>query len=83
MKALGQAIADASAMLELDAVFLGGGVMAAADVLLPLVRTAARDSTGLAYVTRTRIDVATLGSSAGLAGAAAAVLYPQHVSSGE
>ena len=82
MAALGQAIADASRAAELDTVYLGEGMMNAADVLLPLVRRAMTAATGLAYVRATTIEVTALGSSAGLAGAGAAVLYSQQVSSG-
>ncbi len=68
-RAVGLAIASASALVDLDVVAVGGGFSHAAPDYLDLVRAAADD--GFGFVRATRILPAGLGSEAPLIGAAA------------
>lgn len=67
-EAVGQAIASAAALLDLDTVSLGGGVARAADLLLPAVFDGFSRHAGMDFVKRCRIVLA--GPQAGLVGAA-------------
>ena len=67
-RAVGLAIASASALVDLDVVAIGGGFSHAAPDYLDLVRTAADE--GFDFVRATRILPAELGSEAPLIGAA-------------
>ncbi|MFN8125438.1 MAG: ROK family protein [Candidatus Nanopelagicales bacterium] len=66
--AVGQAIASAAALLDLDTVSLGGGLVNAADLLLPTVYDAFGRHAGLEFAQRCRIVLAS--PQAGLVGAA-------------
>lgn len=70
-RAVGLAVASASALVDLDVVAIGGGFSHAAPDYLDLVRTAADE--GFGFVRATRILPAGLGSEAPLIGAAALV----------
>lgn len=75
-EAIGQAVAGAVTLLDLDLVVIGGGVAAAGPVLFdPIADAYARFAT-LPYARAPRIVPARLGGDAGLIGAAAAVLDP-------
>jgi len=68
-RAVGLAVASASALVDLDVVAIGGGFSHAAPDYLDLVRAAADE--GFAFVRATRILPAALGGDAPLIGAAA------------
>lgn len=68
-RAVGLAVASASALLDLDVVAIGGGFSRSAPDYLDLVRTAAAE--GFPFVQATRIVAAGLGDEAPLIGAAA------------
>lgn len=70
-RAVGLAIASASALVDLDVVAVGGGFSHSAPDYLDLVRAAADE--GFGFVRATRILPAALGSEAPLIGAAALV----------
>jgi glucokinase len=74
--ALAAGIVSAAALVDLDDVVIGGGVAAAGEVLFGPLRAAMAARAGLGFVRRTRIHPSTLGSDAGLLGAAALVLDP-------
>lgn len=66
--AVGTAIASTVALLDLEAVSIGGGISHAADLVLPAVYDAFRRHAGLGFVQRCRIVLAS--ADAGLVGAA-------------
>lgn len=70
-RAVGLAIASASALVDLDVVAIGGGFSHAAPDYIDLVRDAARQ--GFGFVQATRIVPAALGDEAPLIGAALVV----------
>jgi glucokinase len=70
-RAVGLAIASASALVDLDVVAIGGGFSRSAPDYLDLVRAAAAE--GFGFVRATRIVAAGLGDEAPLIGAAALV----------
>ncbi|NUP53456.1 MAG: ROK family protein [Catenulispora sp.] len=71
-RAVAAAIVCAAALVELDEVVLGGGVVnGAADLLLEPIRTGLAAIAGLEFIRRVRIRASTLGAEAGLLGAAA------------
>jgi glucokinase len=70
-RAVGLAIASASALVDLDVVAIGGGFSRSAPDYLDLVRAAAAE--GFGFVQATRIVAAALGDEAPLIGAAALV----------
>lgn len=71
-EALVVGIVAAAALIELDEVVLGGGVVnGAADLLLPAVREGVAAMAGLEFIRRVRIRASTLGADAALLGAAA------------
>jgi glucokinase len=76
-RALAAGIVSAAAMCDLTHVFIGGGVSAAADLLLPPLREAYRRHAGLDFLTRVTIERAELAAVAGLVGAGAIVFHPQ------
>lgn len=69
--AVGQAVASASALVDLDVVAIGGGFSHSAPDYLDLVRAAV--GAGFPFVTKTRVVAAGLGGDAPLIGAAALV----------
>jgi glucokinase len=68
-EALGVALASVAAMLDLDAVAVGGGLANAGRLLLEPARVAFARHAGLDFCRRCRIDPAVLGRDAGLVGA--------------
>lgn len=72
--ALAAGIVCASGLLDLDDVVVGGGVAGAGDLLFTPLRAAVADLAGLAFIRRVRIHPSTLGTDAGLLGAAALIL---------
>lgn len=70
-EALGIAVASVIDVLDADCVVLGGGVMNAADLLLPPVRQAAAEHTMPGLDREVRIVPAALGDDVGIVGAAA------------
>jgi len=73
-RALAAGIASTAASHDLTHAVIGGGVSRAADLLLPPLRRAISEYAKLDFVRDLRVDVAALGSAAGLHGAAALVL---------
>jgi len=70
--AIAQAVVCTAALVDLDDVVLGGGVVnGAADLLLDPIRERVTDLAGLAFIRRVRIGASRLGADAGLLGAAA------------
>ncbi|GAA1988293.1 ROK family protein [Catenulispora subtropica] len=71
-RAVAAAIVCAAALVELDEVVLGGGVVnGAADLLLDPIRAGMAAIAGLEFIRRVRVRASTLGAEAGLLGAAA------------
>lgn len=71
-QALAASIVCAAALMELDEVVLGGGVVnGAADLLLEQIRAGVAAIAGMDFIRRVRIRSSSLGSEAGLLGAAA------------
>lgn len=68
-RALGIACASTAALLDLDAIAVGGGFAAAGDLLLAPATAAFDRHAGMEFVRRCRIVPAALGSDAGLVGA--------------
>jgi glucokinase len=73
-RGLGVALASVAALLDLDAVAVGGGLANAGDLLLGPTRVAFERHARLDFARRCRITIAELGVDAGLIGAAAFVL---------
>ncbi|GAA1677163.1 ROK family protein [Fodinicola feengrottensis] len=69
--ALGAAIVSAGAMVDLDRVVIGGGVAQAGAPFFDAVRAGLHSYAGMPFVQRIEIVPAELGTTAGLAGAAA------------
>jgi glucokinase len=78
--AVGQAIASATTLLDLDVVAIGGGFASVVPDYVDLVRAAARSATVFDYATAVRICPALLGSTAPLLGAAALIHRPDLIS---
>jgi len=72
-EALGIALASAAHLLELDTVAVGGGLANAGDLLLGPARTAFARHAKMPFAARCQIVPASLGTDAGLVGAAAFV----------
>ncbi len=72
-EAVGQALASATALLDLDAVAIGGGLMHAGEILLGPINDGFQRHAGFGFVRRLRIVPATTGQEAGLVGAAGLV----------
>jgi glucokinase len=68
-RALAAMIASQTAALELDTAILGGGVMAAADLVMPAVMAGLSEYAHLPFVARISVHTAELGTDAGLVGA--------------
>ncbi|MFC1415057.1 ROK family protein [Streptacidiphilus cavernicola] len=73
-QALASGIAAVAALVEIEVAVLGGGVMQAADLLLPRLRHHLRGYLALPFTQRLRIRTAELGTSAGLIGAASLLM---------
>lgn len=73
-EAVGIAIASATAMLDLDVVVIGGGVIQAGPLVTAPISRAFDRHAGMAFTKRLRIVTAELGQEAGVVGAAALVL---------
>lgn len=71
--ATGIALASATHLMELDVVTIAGGLANAGDLLMTPIRTAFAQHAKMAFATRCRIQLAALGTDAGLVGAAALV----------
>jgi len=74
--ALAAGIVSTAALCDLSHCVIGGGVSAAADLLLAPLEAAYRRHARLGFLRQMRFDTAQLGSSAGLVGAAALVFQP-------
>jgi len=72
--ALGTAIASATALLDLEAVCIGGGLSQAGPLLLAPLEDAFRRHARMDFMRHVRVVPAALGQDAGLVGAAALVL---------
>ena len=77
-RALGVALASATAALDLEAVAVGGGLAHAGELLFGPAQVAFDRHARLGFTRDCRITVAELGSDAGLIGAAAFVLAADH-----
>lgn len=73
-QALASGIAAVAALVEIEVAVLGGGVMHAADLLLPRLHHHLRDYLALPFTQRLQIRTAELGTSAGLIGAASLLM---------
>jgi glucokinase len=73
-RAVGVAVASVAALLDLDAVAVGGGLSQAGELLLGPMRVAFDRHAGLDFARGCRLGPAELGGDAGLVGAAAFVL---------
>ncbi|MBW5487123.1 ROK family protein, partial [Streptomyces bambusae] len=71
-RALAAAIAATATLVETDIAVIGGGVAAAGDILFTPVRTHLAEYATLSFVDGLTVTPATLGTDAGLIGAAAA-----------
>ncbi|MGW7451922.1 ROK family protein [Streptomyces sp. NPDC054787] len=71
-RALAAAIAATATLVETDIAVIGGGVAAAGDTLFTPIRTHLADYARLSFVQELRVVPASLGTDAGLIGAAAA-----------
>jgi glucokinase len=76
-RALAAGIVSTAAICDLSRVVIGGGVAAAHDLLFPPLRAAITEHGRLAFLRDLTVTTASLGSAAGLVGAAALVLAPQ------
>jgi glucokinase len=72
-RALGQAIASATNLIDLDVVVVGGGFSRVSPDLLDFARQAIAERTEFAFATRVRVVLSTLSDEAPLIGAAALV----------
>jgi glucokinase len=75
-RALAAGIVSAAAVCDLGRVVVGGGVAAAADLLLPPVRAAISEYGRLGFLRGLAVEPARLGTAAGLVGAAALIFEP-------
>jgi glucokinase len=73
-RAVGQAVASAAALLDLDVAVVGGGISQAGHVFWDPLRASFHEHAGYDFVERCRITLPMLGATAGVAGAAALVL---------
>ena len=78
--ALGQSIADAANILDLERVILGGGLTQAGETLLEPLRAEFRERARLPFTRDLDIRVASAGRAAGVIGAAALCLQGQRTS---
>ncbi|WP_404962812.1 ROK family protein [Streptomyces sp. 147326] len=81
-RALAAAIAATATLVETDIAVIGGGVAASGDILFAPIRTHLAAYATLSFVKELQVVPATLGTHAGLIGAAAAatMLLPSHPS---
>ncbi|MFC6082360.1 ROK family protein [Sphaerisporangium aureirubrum] len=77
-RALGVAIASATHLCDLDLVTVGGGLSQAGPLLFDPLEDALRAHARMAFARRLRVVPAALGRHAGLIGAAALILAPEH-----
>ncbi|WP_027345832.1 ROK family protein [Hamadaea tsunoensis] len=75
--AVAAGIISASALCDLTAAVIGGGVSHAADLLFPPLKRALEEHGKLGFLRDIEISTAALGSSAGLVGAGALVFEPE------
>ena len=73
-RAVGQAIASSAALLDLDVAVVGGGISQAGHVFWDPLRASFHEHAGYDFVERCRVTLPMLGTTAGVAGAAALVL---------
>ncbi|MFJ6567555.1 ROK family protein [Streptomyces sp. NPDC091292] len=73
-QALAAGIAATATLVEIDIAVIGGGVAKAGEVLFAPLRRSLRDYATLSFVQRLTVAPATMGTDAGLVGAAAAAL---------
>ncbi|WP_327419449.1 ROK family protein [Streptomyces sp. NBC_01233] len=73
-RALAAAIAATATLVETDIAVIGGGVAASGDILFAPIRTHLEAYATLSFVKELRVVPATLGTHAGLIGAAAAAM---------
>lgn len=73
-RAVGQAVASAAALLDLDVAVVGGGISQAGHVFWDPLRASFHEHAGYDFVERCRITLPMLGATAGVAGAAALAL---------
>ncbi|MDI6942861.1 ROK family protein [Microbacterium barkeri] len=73
-KTVGQALADASSLLDLEVIAISGGFSNVSDDYVDLVAAALRDWAALPYAQRTRVVRSALGGDGPIIGAAALVL---------
>jgi glucokinase len=81
--AVGQAVAGAIALLELDIVVIGGGLSAAGELLFGPLRREFAIHARLDFTRNTPVVAATLGQDAGLIGAAGLLLQADRYWSGD
>ncbi|MCW2547604.1 MAG: hypothetical protein JWN96_2064 [Mycobacterium sp.] len=81
--AVGQAVAGAVALLELDIVVIGGGLSAAGDLLFGPLRREFAIHARLDFTRDTPVVAAALGQDAGLIGAAGLILQAERYWSGD
>jgi glucokinase len=74
-RALGLGVAATAAVCDLDLVVVGGGVAQVGELLFAPLREAVAEYAGLSYLADLRVVPATLGTGAGLAGAAALAFH--------
>lgn len=72
--AVGEAIASAATLLDLEVAVVAGGFVQVAEDYLDLVRASARDAAAFDYVRRVRVAASGLGGHGPLIGAAALIL---------
>ncbi|MEU8267867.1 ROK family protein [Sphaerisporangium sp. NPDC049002] len=77
-RALGIAIASATHLCDLDIVTIGGGLSQAGPLLFDPLEEALRAHARMGFAGRVRVVPAQLGQDAGLIGAAALILAPDH-----
>jgi glucokinase len=75
-RALAAGIVSAAAVCDLTRVVVGGGMAAAADLLLPPLRAALVEYGRLGFLRGLAVEPARLGTAAGLVGAAALIFEP-------
>ncbi|MFI5804778.1 ROK family protein [Streptomyces sp. NPDC051561] len=76
-QALAAGIAATATLVEVDIAVIGGGVAGAGDVLFEPLREALADYAALSFVRGLKVVPASMGTEAGLVGAAAAALQGQ------
>ena len=77
--AIGQAIASATALVDLDVVAIGGGFSRVTPDLFDLIRAAVAERAGFPFVTKVSVVPSSLSDEGPLVGAAALIHRPAHV----